>query len=91
MQLLDVVDGKGRYLTLADGRKILDAAAGAAVACLGHGDERVKEAVVKQMDAISYAHGQVYTSAAIENLAALLVNTTEGKMSHAYFMSSGSL
>lgn len=37
---LRVIHAKGNYLYLNDGRKIFDATGGAAVACLGHGDER---------------------------------------------------
>lgn len=37
---LRVLSAKGNYLHLSNGQKILDATGGAAVACLGHGDER---------------------------------------------------
>lgn len=37
---LHVVSAKGNYLNLSNGQKIFDATGGAAVACLGHGDER---------------------------------------------------
>jgi 4-aminobutyrate aminotransferase-like enzyme len=37
---LHVVSAKGHYLHLDNGQKIFDATGGAAVACLGHGDER---------------------------------------------------
>lgn len=37
---LHVVSAKGHYLHLSNGQKIFDATGGAAVACLGHGDER---------------------------------------------------
>lgn len=35
-----VVQAKGNYLHLSNGQKIFDATGGAAVACLGHGDDR---------------------------------------------------
>lgn len=35
-----VISAKGNYLYLNNGQKIFDATGGAAVACLGHGDER---------------------------------------------------
>lgn len=87
--LLNVVKGEGSYLTLAGGRKVLDACAGAAVACVGHNDPRVRDAIMGQMDAVSYAHGQIYTNEAQEGLARLLIDSTGGSMSHALFMSSG--
>lgn len=37
---LHVVSAKGHFLHLSNGQKIFDATGGAAVACLGHGDER---------------------------------------------------
>lgn len=37
---LHVVSAKGHYLHLSNGQKIFDATGGAAVACLGHGNER---------------------------------------------------
>ncbi len=40
--------GEGLILTLADGRRVIDAAGGAAVACLGHGNPRVVAAIAAQ-------------------------------------------
>lgn len=37
---LRVISAKGHYLKLSNGQQIFDATGGAAVACLGHGDER---------------------------------------------------
>ena len=37
---LRVTSSKGNFLHLSNGQKIFDATGGAAVACLGHGDER---------------------------------------------------
>jgi 4-aminobutyrate aminotransferase-like enzyme len=37
---LHVVGAKGHYLHLSNGQQIFDASGGAAVACLGHGDDR---------------------------------------------------
>ncbi|KOS37931.1 hypothetical protein ACN38_g11262 [Penicillium nordicum] len=87
--LLKVIKGEGAYLTVSGGRKILDACAGAAVACIGHSDPRVRDAINRQLDAVSYAHSQTYTNEAQEDLAKLLIESTEGAMSHALFMSSG--
>lgn len=84
-----VSSGKGSYLHLDDGREILDACSGAAVACIGHGDERVTTAMMEQMAKVSYVHAQIYTSRPAEDLADLLVKSTDGKMSHVLFMSSG--
>lgn len=37
---LRVVSAQGQYLHLSNGQRIFDATGGAAVACLGHGNER---------------------------------------------------
>lgn len=37
---LRVVEARGNYLQLNNGQRIFDATGGAAVSCLGHGDER---------------------------------------------------
>jgi hypothetical protein len=47
------VSGEGIYLHLADGRAMIDASGGAAVACLGHGNRRVAEAIGRQ----AFDHG----------------------------------
>ena len=49
---LDVESGNGLYLTLSDGRKILDATGGAAVSAIGHGNNRVRDAIVKQIEKV---------------------------------------
>ena len=86
---LHVESAKGSYLYLEDGRSILDASSGAAVACIGHSDDRVRKAMYDQMAKVSYVHAQVYTSGPAEDLANLLIESTEGKMSHCLFMCSG--
>ncbi|KAF5590850.1 CAR2-ornithine aminotransferase [Fusarium pseudoanthophilum] len=67
---------KGIYLNTSDGRKILDATSGAAVACLGYDNKDVQKAVVEQL--------------AAEDLADFLVESTNGQMSKAVLCGSGS-
>ncbi|MCJ1377628.1 hypothetical protein MMC17_000723 [Xylographa soralifera] len=87
---LKVVAAKGNYLTLEDGRQIFDATCGAAVACIGHGDPCVKEAVAQQMDEVSYCHSLFFSSSGAEDLAQLLIDSTHGVMARAFIVSSGS-
>ncbi|WP_458097853.1 aspartate aminotransferase family protein [Roseomonas sp. WA12] len=82
--------GRGLLLTGADGREIIDASGGAAVACIGHGDERVVAAITQQARELAYAHTVFFTCEAAEELAELLVGDRPGGLSHAYFVSSGS-
>ncbi|KAG9829092.1 PLP-dependent transferase, partial [Aureobasidium melanogenum] len=87
---ISVVGASGNYLHLADGGKLLDATGGAAVSCLGHGHKRVKEAIISQLDVVSYVHSATFATEAAEMLAKELVESTDGAMSKAYIVSSGS-
>ena len=84
------VGGSGIRLRLADGREIIDASGGAAVACLGHGNERVAEAIGRQAGQLAYAHTGFFTSEPAEALAELILEGSPGGLSHAWFCSSGS-
>ncbi|MBB3694649.1 aspartate aminotransferase family protein [Sphingomonas sp. BK580] len=84
------VAGEGIYLVQEDGRRIIDASGGAAVACLGHGNARVANAIASQAQRMSYAHTSFFSSEPAEELAALLTEGKPGGLSHAFFISSGS-
>ena len=84
------VRGAGLLLTLKDGRQIVDASGGAAVACLGHGNSRVARAIGTQAGKMAYAHTGFFTSEPAEALADLLLEDQPGGLSHAFFVSSGS-
>ncbi len=84
------VAGEGMTITLSDGREILDASGGAAVACLGHGDQRVVAAMTAQARNIAYAHTGFFTSEPAEALADILLDGEPGGLTHAFFVSSGS-
>lgn len=84
------VSGDGLNITLADGRVVIDAAGGAAVACLGHGNKRIAEAMGRQAAKLAYVHTLFFSCAASEELADYLVGHEPGGLSHAFFVSSGS-
>ncbi len=84
-----MIRGEGSYLILHDGRRILDAAGGAAVSCIGHGDSRVKEAIMAQLNKVEYATSVFYTTGICEDLCQELVSSTDGNMSRAYIVNSG--
>ncbi len=44
------VGGKGIYITLEDGREVIDATSGIAVTCIGNGHPVAQEAVKAQID-----------------------------------------
>ncbi len=82
--------GEGIYLILADGRRIIDASGGAAVACLGHGNPRIAEAIGRQAATMAYAHTGTFSSQPAEDLAHIVLDGEPGGLTHAYFCSSGS-
>ena len=57
-----VARGEGAYLYDTNGKAYLDGSGGAAVSCLGHSDEAVKQAIRDQLDAIPFAHTGFFTS-----------------------------
>src|SRR5690606_22142967 len=63
---------------------------GAAVSAIGHRDERVRDAILRQFDAVSYAHGSFFTSEPAEELAAYLVGKAPAGLSKVVFCSGGS-
>jgi adenosylmethionine-8-amino-7-oxononanoate aminotransferase len=88
---INVVASSGNYLQLEDGRKILDATGGAAVSVIGHGNRRVKEAMLRQMDEVSYCHSLFFGSRSGEALGRALIDSTGGKMARAFIVSSGEI
>ncbi|KAI9783093.1 MAG: hypothetical protein M1839_004262 [Geoglossum umbratile] len=85
-----VARASGSYLTLSNGRVILDATGGAAVSCLGHGNQRVTNAIVAQLGEVAYCHTTLFTSSGAEGLARVLIDSTHGEMAKAFIVSSGS-
>lgn len=84
-----VVSAEGNYLITASGTRIFDATGGAAVACLGHGHPRAKQAIVDQLDSVEYTYSPFFTTSASENLASHLTESTGGEMSKVFVVSSG--
>src|SRR6185503_4186401 len=84
------VGGEGIYLHLADGTRIIDGSGGAAVACLGHGNQRIAAAIGRQAATMAYAHTGTFSSQPSEDLAHIVLDGEPGGLSHAYFCSSGS-
>lgn len=83
------IGGKGSYIFLEDGQKVLDSTGGAAVSCLGHGHEEVTKAMMAQMNQLSYCHTAFFRTDPYEELASFLVDSTGGRMSKLFVISSG--
>ena len=84
------VSGEGIYLHTADGRTIIDASGGAAVAAIGHGNRRVAEAIARQAETMAYAHTGTFSNQPAEDLADILLEGEPGGLTRAWFCSSGS-
>lgn len=80
----------GIFYYTDSGRPIIDACGGSAVACLGHGNARVNEAIRRQMDRVPYCHSQFFTTHESEMLATNVIDSTNGKMARLLALSSGS-
>lgn len=87
---LEVVASSGHILELSTGQKVFDATGGAAVSCIGHGNEEVKEAIMKQLDVNSYCNSMLLSSPVCEELAKEVIEGTANLMGRVWFCSSGS-
>ena len=82
--------GQGCYIFDINGKKYLDGSCGAAVSCLGHSDNTVKEAIIKQTEKLAFAHTSFFTNEPAEELAKLLSQNSPEGLDKVYFVSSGS-
>jgi len=85
-----VSTGLGVYLYDTDGKQYFDGSGGAAVSCLGHGDEDVTLAIKTQLDNVAFAHTGFFTSQPAEDLADKLIELAPDGIDRAYFLSGGS-
>ncbi|CAL1713974.1 unnamed protein product [Somion occarium] len=91
------VSAEGVYIDLEDGRRIIDAVGGAAVACIGNGHPVVKKAIKDQVDTVAYVYNMQLSNQPAEELARYLVNTGKGseametviKLARQYFYEIG--
>ena len=84
-----VEEASGLYLVLFNKKRIIDATGGAAVSCIGHGDERVRDAIAAQLTKLDYCHSLFFSCPSSEALSRLLVDSTDGKMARAFIVNSG--
>lgn len=84
-----VVSAQGHHLFLEDGRQILDACGGAAVSCLGYGNQEIIEAVASQAVEVPYVPWAFFDTYSTRRLSDWLIKSTGGAMGKVYIMSSG--
>lgn len=84
------VGGAGCYLIDASGKRYFDGSGGAAVSCLGHGDQSIIEAAQKQLANLAFAHTDFFTSEPAEEIADLIIKHAPGTLDRVYLLSGGS-
>ena len=82
--------GDGCYIIDKNGKKYLDGSCGAAVSCLGHSDQTINDAIIKQTEKLAFAHTSFFTSEPAEELAKTLSKNSPTGLDKVYFVSSGS-
>jgi adenosylmethionine-8-amino-7-oxononanoate aminotransferase len=82
--------GEGIYIYDQAGKRYIDGSAGAAVVGIGHGVKEITQAMVRQAEKISFAHGSQFTSEASIELASKLIRLAPEGMTRVYFLSGGS-
>ncbi|KAJ0337181.1 hypothetical protein KNSL1_013002 [Colletotrichum chrysophilum] len=87
-QFLRTVGGEGNCYVVDGGRKLFDASGGAAVACLGHSDKRVAEAIIRQLSNIAYSPSTFFTTPSwrLTCLAGSEAMEAAMKLSRQYFL-----
>ncbi|MDK9771032.1 aspartate aminotransferase family protein [Vibrio sp. B181a] len=89
-KLPTIARGEGVYLFDNQGNQYLDACGGAAVSNLGHSHQAVKQAMLDQIEKVSFAHTGFFTSEASEQLAELICQQMPSQFNHVYLVSGGS-
>jgi adenosylmethionine-8-amino-7-oxononanoate aminotransferase len=87
---LEIVSAQGAYLHTADGRRILDASAGAAVGNIGWGRQEVADAVAESLGRLTYALPPFATPERLELAERLSSRWLPGNMPGISFFGSGS-
>lgn len=82
--------GEGIYIDLQDGRRLIDAVGGAAVACIGNSHPVVKQAIKDQVDKLSYVYNMQLSNEPAEELAQFLLDESKGAFSLCGFFCGGS-
>lgn len=90
VQMPAAVGGDGVWVIASDGKRYLDASGGAAVSCLGHSNERVKRAIIDQVEELPFIHSAFFTTEVMERLADKIASRAPGTLDHVYLVSGGS-
>ena len=86
---LQVVSGKGSWVTTTDGERYLDFSSGIAVTSTGHCHPKVVAAIQKQAESFLHAQVNVYTHNLLEPLAERLAGLCPAGIDTFFFTNSG--
>jgi len=84
-----IARGSGSYLFDAAGKRYLDGSGGPAVFSLGHAHPEINAAIVRQLEDVAYGYRYLFTSAALEDLSAVVLEACGGN-DHIVYTGSGS-
>ncbi len=85
-----VGEARGIYIWDADGRRYIDGSSGAMVANIGHGNERVLDAMRTQMDKATFAYRLHFENEPAERLARMTASKMPEGLDRVFFVSGGS-
>ncbi len=85
-----LVRGEGVYVWDDQGRRYLDSTSGISVSCIGHGRERVAEALRRQAMTLAYTTSGYFTNQPAEALAEQISRLAPGDLNNVFFTTGGS-
>lgn len=85
-----IVRGEGSYVFDESGRRYLDGSGGPAVFSLGHGNQEVNAAIVRQLNDVAFGYRYLFTSSALEELTQMILRLTGAAFRDVLFNASGS-
>jgi adenosylmethionine-8-amino-7-oxononanoate aminotransferase len=89
-ELPTAVAAEGAWIIDADGKRYLDAAGGAIVVSLGHGDPALIRAATEQLGRTQFVHGTMFTTEALEAYASEVAEVLPIDDARIYPVSGGS-
>jgi adenosylmethionine-8-amino-7-oxononanoate aminotransferase len=85
-----IARGRGTYLYDVNGKRYVDGSGGPAAFSVGHAHPEINAAIQRQLGEIAYGYRYLFTSAALEELTAMLLQLCGPGYSDVVFTGSGS-
>lgn len=89
-RLLTIEKGEGIFVWDTGGKRYIDGSSGPICANIGHGVKEVADAVVRQMEKISYAHSGHFTTQSVLDFAEKLARFAPSSLNRVFICSGGS-